>query len=215
MKRYLDLDDISNVNCSSVLNVIRETGEISRKGISDETGLSWAGMTKIVNKLFEKGYLEESKSKAETQGVGRIPNLIKICRDRNVVIGLDINRQGFIGKVVNLAGDQIAEYTSGISYQKKEELLEKIISFISRIVDSHHHQKIAAISIAMQGQVDSETGISVKFPHCKDWENVPIKKILEDNFKLKVYVEHDPNCMLYAAIDGERAENCILFRKTN
>ena len=59
MKKYMDLEDMSKVNCSSVLNVIREAKEVSRKEISDITGLSWGGMTKIVNKLFEKGYIEE------------------------------------------------------------------------------------------------------------------------------------------------------------
>ena len=57
MKKYMDLEDMSKVNCSSVLNVIREAKEVSRKEISDITGLSWGGMTKIVNKLFEKGYI--------------------------------------------------------------------------------------------------------------------------------------------------------------
>ena len=72
MKKYMDLEDMSKVNCSSVLNVIREAKEVSRKEISDITGLSWGGMTKIVNKLFEKGYIEEGKSAVST-GVGRTP----------------------------------------------------------------------------------------------------------------------------------------------
>ena len=61
MKKYIGLEDMSKVNCSNVLNVIREAKEISRKEISEITGLSWGGMTKIVNKLFEKGYIEEEK----------------------------------------------------------------------------------------------------------------------------------------------------------
>ena len=54
MKKYMDLEDMSKVNCSSVLNVIRESKEISRKEISDITGLSWGGMTKIVNNYLKK-----------------------------------------------------------------------------------------------------------------------------------------------------------------
>ena len=80
MKKYMGLEDMSKVNCSSVLNVIREAKEISRKEISDITGLSWGGMTKIVNKLFEKGYIEEEKSTTPT-GAGRTPGVITICKD--------------------------------------------------------------------------------------------------------------------------------------
>ena len=42
MKKYMGLEDMSKVNCSYFLNVIREAKEISRKEISHITGLSWA-----------------------------------------------------------------------------------------------------------------------------------------------------------------------------
>lgn len=212
MKRYLGLEDMSNANCSNVLNIIREAGEISRKGISDESGLSWAGMTKIVNKLFENGFLEENKSTTISGGAGRIPNVIKICKDRNVIIGLDINRQGFVGCVVNLAGEIQKEYFSEVEYFKKEELLDKILSFTANIVKKHSHQKILAIGVAMQGELDVEMGISMRFPYCEGWHNVPIKEILKNHFHYKVYVEHDPNCMLYSKIYKGPSENYILFR---
>lgn len=212
MKRYMGLEDMSNVNCSSVLNIIREAGEISRKGISDESGLSWAGMTKIVNKLFERGFLEESRSTAASTGAGRIPNLIKICKERNVIIGIDINRVGFSGCVVNLAGEVIEEYFSEVEYRNKDELLRKILSFTANIIKNHNHQKILAIGVAMQGELDVETGVSMKFPHCEDWHNVPIKEVLQNHFHYKVYVEHDPNCMLYSEIYQAIADNSILFR---
>ena len=212
MKRYLGLEDMSNVNCSYVLNIIREAGEISRKGISDESGLSWAGMTKIVNKLFENGFLEESKSTESNGGVGRIPNMIRICKERNVIIGLDINREGFSGCVINLAGDMQKEYFSEVEYTNKEELLDKILSFTANIIKNHSHQKILAIGVAMQGELDVESGISMRFPHCEGWHNVPIRDILQNHFHYKVFVEHDPNCMLYSGIYKGASENHILYR---
>ena len=40
----------------------QSSGGISRKQISDITGLSWGGMTKIVNKLMEHEYIVEEKN---------------------------------------------------------------------------------------------------------------------------------------------------------
>lgn len=211
MKKYMDLEDMSKVNCSSVLNVIREAKEISRKEISDVTGLSWGGMTKIVNKLFEKGYIEETKNTAAS-GVGRTPGVITICKDKNVVIGLDINREGLEGCVINLAGEILGEYSSPMNYANKEELLESIISFASCVVKENNNKNILGIGVAMQGMVDANKGISIKFPGCKDWKEVPIKEILENHLHYPVYIEHDPNCMLYAAIYNNPEENCVLFR---
>lgn len=211
MKKYMGLEDMSKVNCSSVLNVIREAKEISRKEISDVTGLSWGGMTKIVNKLFEKGYIEEAKS-STSAGAGRIPGVITICKEQNVVVGLDINREGLEGCVINLAGEVLEEYSAPIKYATKEELLECILSFASSVVKENNKRKILGVGVAMQGMVDVDKGISIKFPGCPTWENVAIKDVLENHLHYPVYVEHDPNCMLYAAIYNHPEENCVLFR---
>lgn len=211
MKKYMGLEDMSKVNCSSVLNVIREAKEISRKEISDITGLSWGGMTKIVNKLFEKGYIEEEKSTAST-GAGRTPGVITICKDYNVVIGLDINREGLAGCVLNLAGDILEEYSADVFCETKEELMQSIISFTSRVVKENNKKNILAIGVAMQGIVDVEKGVSIKFPGCEGWNNVEIRDILENHFHQPVFIEHDPNCMLYAAVYNNPMENSVLFR---
>lgn len=211
MKKYIGLEDMSKVNCSSVLNVIREAKEISRKEISDITGLSWGGMTKIVNKLFEKGYIKEEKNTAAT-GAGRTPGVITICKDYNVVIGLDINREGLMGCVLNLAGDVLKEYSGRINFNTKDELLKSILSFTSLVVKENNKKNILAIGVAMQGIVDSGKGISIKFPGCSDWENVPIQEILGSHFYYPVFVEHDPNCMLYSAVYNHPTENSVLFR---
>ena len=211
MKKYLDLGDMSKVNCSNVLNVIREAKEISRKEISDITGLSWSGMTKIVNKLFEKGYIEEEKSTVTT-GAGRTPGVITICKEYNVVIGLDINREGLAGCVLNLAGDVLQEYSAKINYESKDELLKCIISFVSLVVKENNKKNILAIGVAMQGIVDSGKGISVEFPGCTDWLDVPIGELLSNHFHYPVFVEHDPNCMLYSAVYHNPSQNSVLFR---
>ena len=120
MKKYIGLEEMSNGNCSSVLSVIRDCGEVSRKQISDITGLSWGGMTKIVNKLFEHEYIVEDKSENVT-GIGRIPNVIRINKEQNFVIGLDINRMGFAAYVMNLAGDIIKGYFHAHNQRKEQQ----------------------------------------------------------------------------------------------
>ena len=211
MKKYIGLEEMSNVNCASVLNVIRNCGEVSRKQITDITGLSWGGMTKIVNKLFENGYIEEDKSE-KAVAHGRTPNVIRICKDKHYVIGLDINREGVIAHVMNLAGETIKEHISEFSATNKEQLLKSILDFVRDIVNEFKEKKILAIGMAMQGVLDAERGVSVKFPYCPDWDNVPLRDIMEEEFGIEVFMEHDPNCILYSSLYEEESDNILLLR---
>jgi len=211
MKKYIGLEDMSNANCACVLDLIRHYGAISRKEIADITSLSWGGMTKIVNKLFESGYIVEDRGETQS-GQGRIPNVIRLNKSKNFVIGLDVNRTGLSAYVMNLAGDVIKEYWEEGVFDAKGELLRTILSFLRMIMEEYREAHVLAIGVAMQGILDGESGVSVQFPHCPDWENVPIRDILKEEFGVEVFVEHDPNCSLYCEMCEQGKENILLMR---
>lgn len=211
LKKYIGLEEMSNVNCSRVLDVIRRCGAVSRKQISDITGLSWGGMTKIVNKLFDHGYIIEEKEESAS-GAGRTPSLIRVNEKKNVVVGFDLNREGFEAQVMNLCGGVLKAYREDIVYEGKEDLLRAILDFTGKVVGEHEEKRILSAGIAMQGILDVDKGISVKFPRCPGWEHVPVREILEHAWGIDVFVEHDPNCMLYSRLTGGESENVLLFR---
>lgn len=210
LKNYINLEDMANQNGANVLNVIQKNANISRRQITELTGLSWGGMTKIVNKLLENEYIIEKKQTSGTKS-GRIPSIISVNTNRNFVIGLDINKTGLKAIVLNLSGEILKEFSSGVSLITKSALTDDIISFIQKIFDAFDKDKIIAIGIALQGIVDSKDGISEKFPGISDWDNVPIKSILQEKFKVNVFIEHDPDCILYPHIKNTN-ENLMLLR---
>lgn len=211
MKKYIGQEEMSNANCACVLELIRRRGEIARKEIAQITHLSWGGMTKIVNRLFESGYIVEDKCENQV-GYGRIPNVIRINREKHFVIGLDVNRMGLSAYVMNLAGEVLKEYTEEGAFDNKDDFLKTILSFLQNIVREQEAFHILAIGIAMQGIVDEEKGVSVRFPHCADWDHVPLRDILEEAFGVPVFIEHDPNCILYSVVQEEETENTLLMR---
>lgn len=211
LKKYIDLEDMVNTNCSNVLDVIQKNENISRKQITELTGLSWGGMTKIVNKLLENEYITEKKTENSSKS-GRTPSLISINNERNFVVGLDINKTGFKATVMNLSGEILKNYSTPVSFKTKTEMLNTILSFTENIFNDFPPGIIIAIGIAMQGVVDSKKGISVKFPDIPDWQNIPLKDILSEKFNVNVFIEHDPDCMLYSHMAEEASKNLILFR---
>lgn len=211
MKQYIGLTEMSNGNCASVLNVIRNCGALSRKQISDITGLSWGGMTKIVNRLTEHAYIIEEKGE-NTSSTGRTPGLLRVNDKQYYVIGLDINRAGFGAYVMNLCGDVLKEYEREVLISDRNRLLDDILNFTKEIVEDYKERQLLSIGIAMQGIVDAKNGISKSFPRCQGWEDVPLRALMQENFGVNVFVEHDPNCMLYHFLNEEDGENMLLFR---
>ncbi|MBE7021623.1 MAG: ROK family transcriptional regulator [Ruminococcaceae bacterium] len=210
MKKYLNLEDMSHTNCSNVLNIIQQNGFVSRKEITDMTGLSWGGMTKIVNRLLENGYIIETKQKNPSKS-GRTPSSISINTKTNFVVGLDINKTGLKAIVMNLSGEVLRDYKTPVYSNQKDEMLSEIISFVSKIFDDFKSGEIITIGVAMQGTVDAKNGISVKFPGIKNWQDVPLKNILSKQFHVNTFIEHDPDCLLYPLLE-RKTENRLLLR---
>ncbi|MBQ8526709.1 MAG: ROK family transcriptional regulator [Clostridia bacterium] len=211
MKKYIDLEDMVNVNCSNVLDIIQKNGVVSRKAITDISGLSWGGMTKIVNKLLENGYITEKKQK-NTSSSGRTPGVLTVNTEKNFVAGLDINKTGLKAVVTDLTGKILKSYSAPVYTAEKESFLEEITDFIGKVFSDFEKGLIISMGVAMQGIVDSRRGISVKFPDAEGWENVPVKKLLEEKFGVSVFIEHDPDCLLYSQLGYGAKENAVLLR---
>lgn len=210
MKKYIDIEDMVNVNCSNVLDIIQKSGTVSRKGITELSGLSWGGMTKIVNKLLEKGYIIEKKS--DSLAAGRTPGNLSINKSKNFVIGLDINKTGLNAIVTDLTGEVLKNYNEVVLAKDRQSFINEITEFLEKVFNDFEKDVIVSVGVALQGVMDYKNGISVKFPGISDWENVPLKSILEEKFGVSVYIEHDPDCLLYSFMEYETDDNIILFR---
>ena len=211
LKKYMDLEDMSQANCASVLRVIQAHSGISRKQIADMTGLSWGGMTKIVNKLFEHEYIVEEKN-GVPGGFGRTPGLLSLNREKHFAAGADINKTGLSASVTDLLGGIRRQYFAENIFGDKEGLLCNISHFFEKIFQDFPEGEIEAVGIAMQGGIDAKQGISVSFPGCRDWMDVPIVHILKEKFRTEIDLEHDPDCMLYCELEHVDANHVILLR---
>ena len=212
MKKYMDLEDMVNINCSNVLNIIQKSGQVSRKEITCFSGLSWGGMTKIVNKLIEKGYITEKKMEGGLSASGRTPSLLSVNKEKNFIVGLDLNQTGLSAVVLDLTGEILKSYTAPAGFGSRQELEESTVDFVSRIFEGFEKNAIIAIGVAMQGIVDNSTGVCERFFANDEPESISVKELLENRFSVNVFVEHDPDCMLFSHLSYESRENVVLLR---
>ncbi len=211
MKKYINQQDMKDQNLSNVLALIRKHGSLTRRQIESLTGLSWGSVSKVTSTLLDLEYIKEMKFE-ENSGPGRTPIYLEINGNEHFSVGVDINISGFCAVLLNMKNEVIHTITKKESFNTKNELLKQITDIIYEILSFAEGHHILSIGIAMQGLVDSAKGISVHFPTCKDWNNVPLAKLLETEFEIPVFIEHDPECILYTHSELEQAEDVILIR---
>jgi len=106
------------------------------------------------------------------------------------IIGIDLGATNIRGAVVN--DDAIAEIISRRINTKgtEEQVLEDVYFIIDKLIE----KDIKAIGIGVPSVVDVELGIVYDVVHIPSWKEVHLKQILEDKYKVPVFVNNDANC---------------------
>ena len=213
MKKYLNQQDMKDRNYTNVFRLIRKKGPLTRRQIEAETGLSWGAVSNVTARLIELGYVHECREiESGASSAGRTPIYLEADSETHFVIGMDVNASGLRAVMMNLCGEAVATVAAPASCETREALLDAISHITRDILDYADGKHVLAIGIALQGTVDAENGVSVRFPRCAGWRDVPLAAILEGEFGLPVYLEHDPNCTLYAYSAPSGIEEAILIR---
>ncbi|MBM7662726.1 glucokinase-like ROK family protein [Bacillus mesophilus] len=186
---------MKSVNKSIILNKIRISEPISRAQIAKETSLTPPTVSSIVKELIEQGLVRES-TLGHSSG-GRKPTLLHINTTSFYIIGVDAGPERVDCILTDLTGE-ILNRTSAVlpTPITNEQFLIVLKERIHVLIQSStiNQESIIGIGVAMHGVVDVKTGISLVAPilHLR---NIPIKKVLEEEFNMTVNVENDARAL--------------------
>ena len=184
--------EIKKNTYTKIFKIIQKEEPITKKEIEEKTGLSWGTVSQVTNDLINLGYV--SNNKEQKEGKGKNPFSLSVSLVNNLTLGIDINISGLTFIVSNLSYKIIEKQFFELSYNEKSYILSNLIDITKRLILKYN--SISYISISMQGQVDRKNGISLSVDSFKNWKNVNICKLFEDEFKIKTYIYHDPDCFL-------------------
>jgi len=71
---------------------------------------------------------------------------------------------------------------------------EDVVDTICQAIDALYDPSISAIGVGVPSIVDVEKGIVYDVQNIPSWKEVHLKKILEDKYKVPVYLNNDANC---------------------
>ena len=187
---------IKKMNMALILDIIRKKGPISRSEIAELTDLTPATISNITGELIDYNLVVEGES-GDSSG-GRKPIMLRIRCDYYRVIGIYIGSK----KIKIIASDLMAnsKYKKEIPYERKnisaEEAFDILYNEIEIIKEKYQKKgkKVVGIGIGIHGIVNTETGTLIFAPNL-GWNNVPIKKNIEEKFDIPVYVDNNTRAM--------------------
>lgn len=109
------------------------------------------------------------------------------------IIGVDIGGTSMVGG--RIEDENIVEQISVDT--QAEEGGDTTLGVLIDLVASLITKETKAIGVGVPSVVDRERGIVYNVQNIKDWDKVHLKSVLEEQFKVPVYIDNDANCFAY------------------
>jgi glucokinase-like ROK family protein len=189
---------ILRINKTNILNLIKDLEPISRTELSKKSKLSLATVCKIVNSLIDIGLAKEV-GEGESSG-GRRPILLNINYKSFYLVGIKLSENMVTTALTDLKANLIT------TLEERFKIGEKVNKIVDVISQSYEHviseseipkEKVLGLGIGLPGHIDGKKGV-VRYSSILGWENVPLKRILQEKLKIPVLIENDVNTLTIA-----------------
>jgi len=198
----------TNQSTVKVIEAIRAHGEVSRRLIAAETGLSTPSITRLVNELMEANVLSVQESTTvDGAGPGRPASVVKLNPLYCCAIGVDVGEHVIQFALGDMSGKiQLTSRMPADADKGGDETCSNIARGIKEIYALYQSGSgedaptLRAITIGVPGTVDPVTSKVVKAPMINGWTDYDLKERLESKIPdVEIRIVNDIN----AAAIGE------------
>ena len=114
-----------------------------------------------------------------------------------------MNQENYSLIGVDLGGTKVAagKLSGNIIREQITEKLDRssqdpmdAVALIIRLVQKLMDEGVAGIGIGVPGPVDRATGVVYDVLNIPNWKEIPLRAIMEEQFRLPVFVDNDSNC---------------------
>jgi glucokinase len=110
--------------------------------------------------------------------------------DQQTVIGIDLGGTNVRAAIVT--GDTIGE--TRVARIPALGSYDEVLQTLFHVTDAVMQPTVAAIGIGVPSVVDLEKGVVYDVQNIPAWTEVPLKGLLEERYKIPVFVNNDANC---------------------
>jgi N-acetylglucosamine repressor len=197
---------VKKINQKLILNEIVANSPISRAKLSETTGLNKSTVSSQVTTLIEKNLIFEI-GQGQSSG-GRKPVMLVFNKNAGYSIGIDIGVNYLNCILTDLKGNIVLEdyqQLEGLSSEDIQDVLSvKIKNLLAQMPESPYG--LIGIGLCVPGLVTTEQ--KVIFTPNLEWNyELDLKPLIEQEFKVPVFLENEANAGAYGEKEFGAAKN--------
>jgi len=186
----MDVRNIAELNSFLVLDAIRSHGQVTRRQLAGELGLSDASVSRIVQRLLLAELVAEEPGGKSARG--RTPTVLRFVGAAGGVIAVDLGGTRCHGALADLAGTPVAEdfRPTGEGKRAAAALLDSMTAL--RASPQAQALPVRAVVVGIPALIDPRTGLATAGPSVH-WQDFDLMGILADNLAEPFEVDNDTN----------------------
>lgn len=179
-------------NRYSILRTLQSVRSMKRTELADHCSIRKSSVTSLVDELLEKKWV-----RLENPDRPRSPLQMNENACRIITAELDTGRI-MIGEV-DLEGNltDLKEFKSP-SFNSKKGMLDGLVQHLKDKVSKTRN--VLGIALSVPGVIDPDSEKCISAINLPDFNDVPLKKLLQDNFDCPVVIENDVRSSLYCSL---------------
>lgn len=185
---------LRQTNAQVLLRLLRAKGPCSKADLVRASGLSAPTVTNVVAHLASAGLIEPI-GEGDSTG-GRPPDILRFRAERGTVAGVEIG-PGFLRFLLtDLDGREIARTRVSLprSNSTPPEVCAQISAEVRGLLRKHSRPAdLLGLVVGVPAIVNVKEGLVTAFTALQGWNNVPLRSLLDEEFRCPVTIENDTN----------------------
>jgi predicted NBD/HSP70 family sugar kinase len=202
--------ELSRVNSTTIVRLLRESGALSRQEISARTGLSSATVNRLTSTLLGDKVIAVAGN--EPSRGGRPSVLLRFAGETRLVAALQLLADRAVGVLVDLDGKivfrKVASFSNPIPEDAKADAIEReqavqvdqLVELAGALIATAKGMgsPCLAVGVAVPGNVDA-AGTVARMPEM-GWNETPLGRLLRERVKLPLVIENDANALAWGEL---------------
>ncbi len=162
----------------TVMASLRPGRAVPRSGIARQTGLSPATISRITKELVRRKIVREVEE--ARSAVGRPSRSLEVNGKFGRVLGVSLLYPAARALVLDMEGRVLREERRALTWTRgRRGVLDPLKSLVRSLTRGRRRKPgFLALGLAIPGQWDRETGISIQYPRVTAWKDVPIRMLV-------------------------------------